>query len=80
MYRDTSSVDCAPRSCVFMCVQLNKCVVVCGSVLQRGHSGDGCLTSLILFNYERSRGHCLFLVGPWYDELLGRVLFRNDVL
>ena len=27
-----------------MFVQLNKCVVVCGSVLQRGHSGDGCLT------------------------------------
>ena len=31
-------------SCVFMFVQLNKCVVVCGSVLQRGHSDDGCLT------------------------------------
>ena len=41
-------------------VQLNKCVVVCGSVLQRGHSGDGCLTSSILFKYERSRGICLF--------------------
>ena len=35
-----------------MFVQLNKC----GSVLQRGHSGDGCLTSSILFKYERSRG------------------------
>ena len=34
-------------SCVFMLVQLNKCVVVYGSDLQRGHSGDGCLTSLI---------------------------------
>ena len=30
-------------SCVFMLVQLDKCVVVCGSDLQRGHSGDGCL-------------------------------------
>ena len=39
-----------------MLVQLNKCVVVCGSDLQsvcgsdlqRGHSGDGCLSSSIL--------------------------------
>ena len=44
-----------------MLVQLNKCVVVCGSVLQRGHSGDGYLTSSILFKYERSRGHVLVL-------------------
>ena len=44
-----------------MFVQLNKCVVICGSVLQRGHSGDGCLTLSILFKYERSRGHLLVL-------------------
>ena len=25
--------------------------------LQRGHNGDGCLTSSILFKYERSSGH-----------------------
>ena len=30
-----------------MLVQLNKCVVY-GSNLERGHSGDGCLSSLIL--------------------------------
>ena len=41
-------------------MQLNKCVVY-GSVLQRGHSGDGCLTSSILFKYERSRGHLIVL-------------------
>ena len=41
-------------SWLFMFVQLNKRVVVCGSVLQRGHSGDGCLTLSILFKYERS--------------------------
>ena len=52
------SVTC---SCVVMFVQLNKCIVVCGSVLQRGHSGDGCLTSSILFKYERSRGHLFVL-------------------
>ena len=46
---------------VFMFVQLNKCVVVCGSVLQRGHSGDGCLTSSILFKYEYSGGHLFVL-------------------
>ena len=43
-----------------MFVQLNKCVVVCGSVLQREHSGDGCLTSSILFKYERCMGHLFF--------------------
>ena len=43
-----------------MLVQLNKCVV-CGSDLQRGHSGDGCLSSSILFKYERSRGHLFVL-------------------
>ena len=32
-----------------MLVQLNKCVVVSGSVLLRGHSNDGCLASSILF-------------------------------
>ena len=49
-----------------MFVQLNKCVVVCGSFLQRGHSGDGCLTLSILFKYERSRGH-------WFVLSLDRV-------
>ena len=48
-------------SCVFMLVQLNKCVVVYGSDLQRGHRGDGCLSSSILFKYESSRGHFWFL-------------------
>ena len=48
-------------SCAFMFVQLNKYVVVCGSVLQRVHSGDWCLTSSILFKYERSRGHLFVL-------------------
>ena len=48
-------------SCVFMLVQLNKCVVVGGSDLQSEHSGDGCLSSSILLKYERSRGHLLVL-------------------
>ena len=34
---------------------------VCGSDLQRGHSGDGCLSSSILFKYERSMGHLFVL-------------------
>ena len=51
-------------SCVFMLVQLNKCVV-CGSDLQKGHSGEGCLSTSILlksilFKYERSRGYLCF--------------------
>ena len=32
-----------------------------GSDLQGGHRGDGCLTSSILFKYERSRGHLFVL-------------------
>ena len=45
-----------------MLVQLNKCIVVCGSDLQRGHSGDGCLSSSILFKYECSMGHLFDLI------------------
>ena len=48
--------------CVFMLVQLNNCVVVCDSDLQRGYSGDGCLSSSILFKYESSMGHFWFVV------------------
>ena len=45
-----------------MLVQLNKCAIVCDSNLQRGHSGDGCLTSSNLFKYERRWGH-LFVMS-----------------
>ena len=63
-----------------MFVQLNKCVVVCGSVSQRGHSGDGCLTSSNLFKYGRSRGH-LFVLSRARKRWVSRgVLFRSDVL
>ena len=72
-----------------MFVQLNKCVVACGSALQRGHSGDGCLTLTILFKYERSRGHLFALCwarvqwvalaeccfGVMYCEWCGKHLF-----
>ena len=34
---------------------------MCRSNLQRGHSGDGCLSSLILFKYECSMGHLFVL-------------------
>ena len=53
---------------------------MCGSDLQRGHSGDGCLSSSILFKYACIMGHCLFLVVPGYDGLLWEVFFRSDVL
>ena len=42
-------------------MQLNKCVVVCGSDLQRRHGGDGCLTLLIMFKYESNWGHLFVL-------------------
>ena len=44
-----------------MLVQLNKCAVVCDSDLQRGHSGDGGLSSSILFKHECSMGHLFVL-------------------
>ena len=47
--------------CVFILVQLNKRVAVCGSVLQRGHNGDGSLSLSILFKYECRVGHLLVL-------------------
>ena len=34
---------------------------VCGSDLQRGHSGDWCLSSSILFKYECSMGYLFVL-------------------
>ena len=48
-------------SCVFILVQLNKCVVVCSSILQMVHSGDVCLPSSILFKYESRVGHLFVL-------------------
>ena len=56
-----------------MMVQLTKCVV-CGSDLQRENSGDGCLSSSILFKYELGQGmtgcsgECCFgvIYGEWY--------------
>ena len=47
--------------CVFMLVQLNKCVVVCGTDMQRGDSGDVGLSSSILFKYECGMGHLFVL-------------------
>ena len=35
---------------------------MCGTDLQRGHSGDRCLSSSILFKYESSRGHLFVLI------------------
>ena len=63
-----------------MFVQLNKCVVVCGSVLQRGHSGDGCLTSSILFKYEHRWRHLFVLSWARVRRVARGVLFRSDVL
>ena len=44
-----------------MCTYIN--VVVCGSDMQRGKSGDGCLSSLTFFKYEGSKGH--LFVQSW---------------
>ena len=37
-------------------------MLLCVVLICRGYSGDGCLTSSILFKYERSKGH-LFALG-----------------
>ena len=39
--------------------QLNKCVVVCDSILQMGNSGDGVFVEL--FKYECMLGHLCVL-------------------
>ena len=46
---------------MYLCVYVGAIEQVCGSDLLRGHSGDGCLTSSILFKYERNRGHLFVL-------------------
>ena len=51
---------------------------MCGSVLQRGHSGDGRLCSSILFKYECRVGH-LFVLSWAIDVCWEGVLFWNDV-
>ena len=56
-----------------MLVQLNKCVV-CGSDLQMGHSGDGCLSSSILVKYESRWGHLFVLMAR-----VRRVALGSDV-
>ena len=61
-------------SCVFQLVQVNKCVVGCGYDLQMGHSGDGCLSSSILFKYESSRGHF------WFLHLIRSLFSSNYIL
>ena len=48
---------------------------MCGSDLQREHSGDGCLSSSILLNHERSRKH--LLVPNW--ARVRRVALRSVV-
>ena len=58
-----------------MLVQLNKCVIACGSDPQRGHSGD---RDCLLFKYECSMGHLFVLSRLGYDGLLWKVLFRSD--
>ena len=60
----------------FILVQLIKCVIVCGFILQIGHSGDGCLSSLILFKYECRMGH-LFVLS--WVRVRWVVLFRCDL-
>ena len=42
-------------------MQLNKSGVVCGSDVQKRHSGDGCLSLSILFKYESRWGHLFVL-------------------
>ena len=61
-----------------MLVQLNKCVVVSGSDLQRGHSGDRCC----LRRFCLSMRHLFVLSWVRVQRVAryGGVLFRSDVL
>ena len=83
-------------SYVFRLVQLNKCVVVRGSDLQMGHSGDGCLNmhvvdvrmasgrktdyNPIIYIYMYSRGHLFVMSWARVQHVDQGVLFWSDVL
>ena len=68
---------------VFMLVQLNKCIVVCCSDFKRRHSGDGCLSSSILFKYDSSRDNFWFvhlirsLFSSTYNLWLNSMFWNN---
>ena len=49
--------------------------MVCCSDLQRGHSGDGCLSSSILFEYERSRDMVCSELGQGMTGCSGECCF-----
>ena len=75
-----TSTGAVHKSVTFSCVQLNKCVVVCGSDLQTGHSGDiGVCLRRFYLNMSVVRNIYLFSVGPGYDGLFLGVLFRSAV-
>ena len=55
-------------------VQLNRCCVSCGCVLQRGHSGDVCLSASTLCRYVRRKGDLFVLSWARVRRMLrGRV-------
>ena len=51
----------------------------CNIVLQRKHSGDGCLSASILLKYECRVGRLVVLSSASILWLLWEVLFGNDV-
>ena len=40
----------------------------CVWMLQRGHSGDGCVLASTLCKYDLRKGDCLFCAGQGCDE------------
>ena len=57
-------------NCVLILVHLNECVV-CDSVLQMGHSSDGCLSTSILCKYECRMGYLFFLIWDRVRRVFG---------
>ena len=64
---------------VFILVQLNKCVVMCGSDFLRGHSGDGCLSSPIFKNMKSQGTFVWSELGQGTTGCSGEYCFRSDV-
>ena len=52
---------------------------MCSTILQRGHSGDGCLSSSIFFKYEYRVGHLFLLSWAKLRRVAMGSVVRSDV-
>ena len=61
---------------VRMWVKLKRCVL-CGWMLQRGHSGYGCVLASTLCKYDLRKGDFLFEAGQGCDDWDGELSLQS---